>query len=161
MKHFSKVSQEPLTRYKRNPAVCSIVCNYILLLKISDLKYHCHGNLVNFFPFWIICSHFSVFSLWREISSRWPSYEANGNGDRRGLDWKSSNLRFHISRRWPLCIQQISIKKMETVTFRVKIVKKNCCKWNWKNLANHIVKLHNFFPCGCDRKVKENLCFRW
>ena len=121
MKYFSKVSQESLTRYKRNPAVCSIVCNYILLLKISDLKYHCHGNLVNFFPFWIICSHFSVFSLWREISSRWPSYEANGNGDRRELDWKSSNLRFHISRRWPLCIQQISI---ETVTFRVKIVKK-------------------------------------
>lgn len=34
-------------------------------------------------------------------------------------------------------------KKMETVTFRVKIVKKSCCKWNWKNLANHIVKLHN------------------
>ena len=121
MKYFSKVSQESLTRYKRNPAVCSIVCNYILLLKISDLKYHCYGNLVNFFPFWIICSHFSVFSLWREISSRWPSYEANGNGDRRELDWKSSNLRFHISRRWPLCIQQIS---KETVTFRVKIVKK-------------------------------------
>lgn len=53
MKYFSKVSQESLTRYKRNPAICSIVCNYILLLKISDLKYHCHGNLVNFFPFWM------------------------------------------------------------------------------------------------------------